>query len=101
MGDVTPQKVLKIIIMYIKTKKSMRVAIAIACTAAVISAAMGILSLMWGCFLSGVIAIAFIARYVYLKIRAKSEPYYTEMGGVIMLVDPKESHYNDPFSYLE
>ncbi len=74
----------------------MRVAIVIACITAGLAAVMGVLffvwdaPLLWGCILSGIIALAFGIRYVRLIIRAKSEPYYTEMSGVIMLVDPKE-----------
>lgn len=90
--------------MYVKTQKSIRLAIAIVCVAAFISAVMGLLSFVWhfplilGCVLSGAVALAFVIRYVCLKIRAKSEPYYTEMAGVIITVDP--THHEEPEYFL-
>lgn len=93
--------------MYVKTKKSIQIAIAIVCVATVVAVVMGVLSnawhnvpLIWGCVLSGIVALCFGVRYVYLKIRAKSEPYYTEMSGVIMRIDPTESSWHDEPEYF-
>ena len=79
----------------------MRIAIALACGAAVISAVLGGLSWKWGCIFFAVIAIAFIAWWVYLKLRSRNEPYLTEIGGVIVRVDPNRDSRNDPVYYSE